>query len=92
MCKTIPTYYLYGLEAIPAEVIGQGDGVRVVERGIGRTLRYVKQESDSCIQAGVQSGRPTFVRREPVPETMSTCNIPYSMHMIQFDISSTAIS
>jgi hypothetical protein len=38
MCQTIPTYYLYGLDAIAADVIVQRDGVRVVERRTGRTL------------------------------------------------------
>ena len=47
MCKTIPTFYLYGLDAIPAHVIVEGDRVRVAERRTGRTLVEVKQESDS---------------------------------------------
>jgi len=67
MCETIPTYYVYGLDAIPADVIVQGDGVRVVERGTGRTLVDVKQESDTRKQAGVQSGGPSPVRRKPAP-------------------------
>ena len=67
MCKTIPTFYLYGLDAIPADVIVQGDVVRVVERGTGRTLVDVKQESDTRKQAGVQSGGPSPVRRKPAP-------------------------
>ena len=67
MCQTIPSYYLYGLDAIPADVIVQGDVVRVVERGTGRTLVDVKQESDTRKQAGVQSGGPSLVRRESAP-------------------------
>jgi hypothetical protein len=72
MCKTIPTYYVYGLDAIAADVIVQGDGVRVVERKSGRTLCEVKQESDTRKRAGVQSVGPTLVRRESAPETMTT--------------------
>ena len=72
MCQTIPTYYLYGLDAISADVIVQGDGVRVVERRTGRTLVAVKQESDSREQAGVQPVCPSLVQRKPAPETMST--------------------
>jgi hypothetical protein len=67
MCKTIPTYYVYGLDAISADVIVQGDGVRVVERGIGRTLVDVKQEPSSSTPAGVQSGSPNLMRRKPAP-------------------------
>ena len=67
MFKTIPTYSLYGLDAIPADVIVQRDGVRVVERGTGRTFFDVKQESDTRKQAGVQSGGPALVRRESAP-------------------------
>jgi hypothetical protein len=65
MCQTIPTYSLYGLDAISADVIMQGDRVRVVERGTGRTLVDVKQESDTRKQAGVQGCRPNLVRRKP---------------------------
>src|SRR6516162_7300901 len=57
MFKTIPTFYLYGLDAIPAHVIVEGDRVRVAERGTGRTLVVVKQESDTRKQAGVQLDR-----------------------------------
>ena len=75
MCKTIPTFYLYGLDAIPAHVIVEGDRVRVAERGTGRTLVVVKQESDTRKQAGVQSGGPTLVQRELAPDTMSTSRL-----------------
>jgi hypothetical protein len=71
MCQTIPTYYLYGLDAIAADVIVQGDGVRVVEPGTGRTLVDVKQEPGRRTPAGVQSGGPTLVRRESAPETIA---------------------
>ena len=71
MCKTIPTYYLYGLDAIAADVIVQGDGVRAVERKSGRTVCEVKQEPSSSTPAGVQSGGPTLVRRESAPETIA---------------------
>ena len=53
MCQTIATYYVYGLDAISADVILQGDGVRVVERGTGRTLVDVKQEPSSSTLAHV---------------------------------------
>jgi hypothetical protein len=75
MCKAIPTYYVYGLDAISADVIVEGDGVRAVERGSGRTLVDVKQESDTRKQAGVQSGGPTLVQRELAPDTMSTSRL-----------------
>ena len=70
--STIPTYYVYGLDAISADVIVRGDGVRVAERGTGRTLVDVKQESDTRKQAGVQLVCPNLVRRESAPETMTT--------------------
>ena len=72
MCQTIATYYVYGLDAIPADVIVQRDRVRMVERGSGRTLVDVKQESDTRKQAGVQGCHPNLVRRELAPETMTT--------------------
>jgi hypothetical protein len=72
MCKTIATYSLYGLDAVSADLIVEGDGVRVVERGSGRTLVDVKQESGRRTPAGVQSGGPILVWRESAPETMST--------------------
>jgi hypothetical protein len=72
MCQTIATYYLYGLDAIPADVIVEGDGVRVVERKSRRLLQKVKQEPSSSTPSGVQSGGPNLVRRESAPETMTT--------------------
>jgi hypothetical protein len=72
MCQTIATYYVYGLDAIPADVTVQRDGVRVVERKSGQTLREVKQEPNSSAPAGVQPGGPNLVRRESAPETMTT--------------------
>jgi hypothetical protein len=38
MHATIPTYCLYGIEAVPADVTVGPGGVRVVERGSGRVL------------------------------------------------------
>jgi hypothetical protein len=64
MCKTIATYYVYGLDAIAADVIVHGDGVRVVERGTRRTLVDVKQKPGRRTLASVQSGGPNLVRRE----------------------------
>ena len=72
MCKTIPAYSLYGLDAIAADVIVQGDGVRVVERKSGRTLCEVKQEPNSSAPAGVQPGGPNLVQRKPAPGRMTT--------------------
>ena len=72
MHATIPTYYLYGLDAIPADMFVDRDGVRVVERESGRTILDVKRSPDSCMQAGVQGCPPTLGRRELAPETMST--------------------
>jgi hypothetical protein len=43
MAQPIPTYALYGLDAIPAEVIVERDRVRVVERQSHRTLHEVKR-------------------------------------------------
>jgi hypothetical protein len=60
-------YYVYGLDAISAEVIAEGDGVRVVERKSGRTLCELKQEPSSSTPAGVQSGGPSLVQRESAP-------------------------
>jgi hypothetical protein len=67
MTQTIPSYYVYGLDAIASDVIVQGDGVRVVERKSGRTLCEVKQGSETRKQAGVQPVCPTLVRRELAP-------------------------
>jgi hypothetical protein len=72
MGKTIPTDSLYGLDAIPADVIVQRDGVRVVGRKSGRTLVDVKREPGRCTPAGVQPIGPNLVRRESAPETMTT--------------------
>ena len=72
MFKTIPTYYLYGLDAIPADAIVQRDGVRVVGRKSGRTLVDVKREANSSTPVGWPSLLPTLVRRESAPETMKT--------------------
>jgi hypothetical protein len=35
MAQVIPTYYLHGLDAIPADVTEGPDEVRVVSRGLG---------------------------------------------------------
>jgi hypothetical protein len=67
MSKTIPTYSLYGLEAIPADVIVAGDGVRVVERGTRRTLVDIKRGPGRRTLASVQLDGPTLVRRESAP-------------------------
>jgi hypothetical protein len=67
MCQTIPTYSLYGLDAIAADVIGQGDGVCVVERGTGRTLADVRPTPNSSMPASMQGCPPTLVRRELAP-------------------------
>jgi magnesium chelatase family protein len=47
MYATIPTYALYGLDAIPADVLVGPNDVRVVERGIGRDLAT----RQACMQA-----------------------------------------
>ena len=72
MLTMIPPYNLYGLDAIPADVIVDGDRVRVIERHTRRTLHEVKREPTNCAPAGVQSGGPSLVRRESAPETMTT--------------------
>ena len=76
MCKTIPTYYLYGLDAISAEVIVQVDGARVAERSSGRTLCEVKQEPSSGSIAGfVPAFRPGVMRLanwKPAPARIIT--------------------
>jgi hypothetical protein len=64
MHSTIPTYCLYGIEALPADVtMGPGD-VRVVERGTGRVL--------ATQQACMLGGPPILGRRRSAPETMTT--------------------
>jgi hypothetical protein len=72
MLTMIPTYALYGLDAIPTEVIVGENRVRVVEPKSSRTLCELKQEPSSSTPAGVQSGGPNLVRRKPAPETMKT--------------------
>jgi hypothetical protein len=67
MCKTIPTFYLHGLDAIPADVIVEGDTVRVTERGTSRALHGVKQGSRNCMLAGWPPLLPSLVRRELAP-------------------------
>jgi hypothetical protein len=68
MHATIPTHCLYGIEALPADVIvGPGD-VQVVERGTGRVL--------TTRQACMQAGLATLGRRRSAPETMSTRQFP----------------
>jgi hypothetical protein len=67
MHATIPTYRLYGIEALPTNVIVGPRGVRVVKRGTGRPLVDVKHELDSCMQADVQVCTPILGRREPAP-------------------------
>jgi hypothetical protein len=64
MYATIPTYALYGLDAIPADVLVEPGGVRVVERGTGRVL--------ATQQAYMQGGLAILGRRRSAPETMST--------------------
>jgi hypothetical protein len=72
MHAKIPTYPLYGLDALPADVTVGPGGVRVVERVSGWTLLDVKQELGSCMQSGVQGcppnlGPPNLGRRELAP-------------------------
>jgi hypothetical protein len=64
MHATVPTYYLYGIEAIPADVVVRPEDVLVVERGSGQVL--VTQ------QARMQAGLAILGRRRSAPETMST--------------------
>ena len=72
MHATIPRYALSGLDAVLADVIVEGDMVRVVERKSGRTLSEVKQEPSSSTLASVQSDGLTLVRRELAPGRVST--------------------
>jgi hypothetical protein len=64
MHATIPTYALYGLGAIPADVTVGPGGVRVVERGSGRVL--------ATQQACMLGGLAILGRRRSAPETMTT--------------------
>jgi hypothetical protein len=64
MHATIPTYCLYGIEAIPADVIVEGDDVRVMERGSGRVVATPK----ACMLGGLA----ILGRRRSAPETMTT--------------------
>ena len=72
MAQPIPTYALYGLDAIPAEIIVERERVRVVERQSHRTLHEVKREPIVRTPASVQSDGLTLVRRKPAPETRTT--------------------
>jgi hypothetical protein len=64
MHATIPTYYLYGIEALPADFTVGPDEVRVVEPGTGRVL--------PTQQACMPGGPSILGRRRSAPETMST--------------------
>src|SRR5262249_33076590 len=64
MHATIPTQALYGLDAIPADVVVGSDCVRAVERGSGRVL--------ATQQACLLGGLAILGRRRSAPETMST--------------------
>jgi hypothetical protein len=64
MIQFLPTYCLYGIEAIPADVIVEGDGVLVVEWGSGRVL--------TIRQACMLGGLAILGRRRSAPETMKT--------------------
>jgi magnesium chelatase family protein len=59
MHATIPTYTLYGIEAIPADVVARTDCVRVVERASGRVL--------ATRQACMLGGPAILGRRELAP-------------------------
>jgi hypothetical protein len=72
MHATLPTDSLDGLDAIPADVIVEVDGGRVVERKTGRMLLDVKRTLDSRMPAGVQGCPPILGRRELALETMTT--------------------
>jgi hypothetical protein len=52
MHATIPSYYLYGIEAIPTEVIVEPGGVQVMERETGRVLATAPAPG-SCTQASM---------------------------------------
>jgi hypothetical protein len=54
MLTMIPPYALYGLDAIPADVIVERDSARVIERHTRRALREVKQEPSWFVLAGLQ--------------------------------------
>lgn len=72
MQATIPTYSLYGMDAVPADVTVGGNSVVVIERHTRRSLREVRWGPDSCRLASVQSDGSTLVRRDSAPETMTT--------------------
>jgi hypothetical protein len=64
MHATVPTDSLYGIEALPADVVVESGGVRVVEPGTGRVL---------AIQQACMLGEPSILgRRRAAPETMTT--------------------
>jgi hypothetical protein len=64
MHATIPTYCMYGLDAILADVIVVEDDVRVVERGSDLVLA----PQQACMLAGLA----ILGRRELAPVTMRT--------------------
>jgi hypothetical protein len=76
MHATIPTYHLYGIEAIPTDVLVGTGCVRVVERGSGRVLAT----QQACMQAGLA----ILGRRRSAPETMSTGWSPHPTRFYQF--------
>jgi hypothetical protein len=84
MHATILTYALYGIEAIPADVIVDPDCVRVVERGTGRVL--------AARQACMLGGLAILGRRRSAPETIRTRQSYYPIHSLPFDIAGTPLS
>jgi hypothetical protein len=77
MHATIPTYCLFSIEAVPADVpVGPG-GVRVVERGSGRVL--------ATQQACMLGGLAILGRRRSAPEAMSTRHLLHLIHPHHFD-------
>jgi hypothetical protein len=51
MHATIPTYYLYSLDAIPADVIVGPGSIRVVERGAAACRLRSRSRISACKQA-----------------------------------------
>jgi hypothetical protein len=64
MHATVPTYCMYGIEAIPTDVVMGPGGVRVVERETGRVL--------AIQQARMLGGPSNLGRRRSAPKTMTT--------------------
>ena len=91
MPLTLSSYSLEGIETVPVDIVGDGDGVMVIKPQIGSRLCLVKQRTTSS--GSTQRDQPvntrTFAPERSAPDRLRSENSTYYSyvdHIIQLTI------